>query len=203
MTAQADWSRTFTSTGGLRVEPFVNLRVDGYSLSDVPTGTGTAVASKSVSRALGVVGADISYPVYRRWHDATVILEPLVQVAVSPKARQVGIGTDPTTGKPIYLDEDSVAFEFDETTLFRANKFPGYDLYEDGVRLNVAGRGSILWDDGRRASLLVGRSFRDSPNNVFSPGSGLTQRASDWIVAGDVQPWKGPRRSRTPTLAAT
>nr|MEA2799849.1 LPS-assembly protein [Phenylobacterium sp.] len=193
VTTQVDWNRTFTSSGGLRVEPFVNLRLDGYNLSDLPTGTGTttAVTSTSLGRGLGVVGANISYPVYRRWHEATVVLEPLVQLAASPKARQIVIGTDPTTGKPIYFDEDSIAFEFDETTLFRADKFPGYDLYEDGVRLNVAGRASVLWDDGRRASLLVGRSFRDSPNNVFSPGSGLTTRASDWIIAGDAQPWKG------------
>ena len=190
VTAGADWQRTFTSEAGLRVVPFVNLRVDGYSLSDVLTGVGASTRSESVTRALGVAGADISYPVYRRWRDATVILEPLVQVAASPKADQVVIGKD-TTGKPIYLDEDSIAFEFDETTLFRADKFPGYDLYEDGVRLNVAGRGSILWDDGRRASLLIGRSFRDKPNTVFSPGSGLAGRSSDWIIAGDAQPWQG------------
>jgi LPS-assembly protein len=141
------------------------------------------------ARAVGVAGADISYPLYRRWRDATVILEPLVQVAVSPKAQQVVVGHD-ATGKPIFLDEDSVAFEFDETTLFQADKFPGYDLYEDGARLNVAGRASVLWDDGRRASLLIGRSFRDRPNNVFAPGSGLTGRSSDWIVAADAQPWQ-------------
>jgi LPS-assembly protein len=101
----------------------------------------------------------------------------------------VVIGHDPT-GKPIYLDEDSIAFEFDETTLFQANKFPGYDLYEDGARLNLGGRGSVLWDDGRRASLLVGRSFRARPNTVFAQGSGLNDRASDWIIAGDAQPWR-------------
>jgi LPS-assembly protein len=33
--------------------------------------------------------------------------------------------------------------------------------------------------------------FRDSANTVFSPGSGLAQRGSDWIIAGDAQPWKG------------
>ena len=193
VTAEADWQRTFTSTAGLRVVPFVNLRVDGYSLSDLPTGTGTGNTSSSSfqSRALAVAGADVSYPVYRRWRDATVVLEPLLQLAASPKADQIVVSHDPTTGKPVYLDEDSIAFEFDETTLFRADKFPGYDLYEDGVRLNAGGRASVLWDDGRRASLLVGRSFRDSPNTVFSAGSGLTTRASDWILAGDIQPWKG------------
>ncbi len=193
-----DWRRIFTSDAGLRVEPFVNLRLDGYHVGDVVNGlTATSLpatittTTQNQARAVGVVGADISYPLYRRWGDATVVLEPLVQVAASPRAQQVVLGHDPATGKPIYFNEDSIAFEFDETTLFQANKFPGYDLYEDGLRVNVAGRGSILWDDGRRASLLIGRSFRDRANTVFAPGSGLNQRASDWIVAGDAQPWKG------------
>jgi len=185
-----DWRRIFTADAGLRVEPFVNLRLDGYTVSDILTGVGNNTRTENEARAVGVAGADISYPLYRRWRDATVVLEPLAQIALSPKVRQVTIGHD-ATGKPIFLDEDSIAFEFDETTLFQANKFPGYDLYEDGLRLNVAGRASILWDDGRRASLLVGRSFRDKPNNVFAPGSGLTGRSSDWIVAGDAQPIQG------------
>ncbi|MFI4949403.1 MAG: LPS-assembly protein LptD [Caulobacterales bacterium] len=190
VTGEADWNRSFISASGFRFDPFVNLRVDGYRLSDVPTGVGTQVKSESESRVLAVAGADLSYPLYRRWHDATVILEPLLQVAASPKADQIVIGHD-SAGKPIFLDEDSVAFEFDETTLFRADKFPGYDLYEDGVRFNVAGRASVLWDDGRRASLLIGRSYRDTPNPVFSPRSGLAGRESDWIVAADAQPWTG------------
>jgi LPS-assembly protein len=192
-----DWRRIYTSDAGLRVEPFVNMRLDGYHISDIVPGlTATSTPATIVTttqnqaRAVGVVGADISYPLYRRWGDATVVLEPLAQIAVSPKAQQVVIGHD-ATGKPIYFDEDSIAFEFDETTLFQANKFPGYDLYEDGTRLNVGGRTSILWDDGRRASLLIGRSFRASPNTVFAAGSGLNKQASDWIVAGDAQPWKG------------
>jgi LPS-assembly protein len=201
ISAGVDWRRIFTSEGGLRVEPFINARLDAYDIRDILTGasalpTATAATpitttSMNQARAVGVVGADISYPLYRRWGDATVTLEPLAQIAISPKAQQVVIGHDPTTGKPVYLDEDSVAFEFDETTLFQADKFPGYDLYEDGTRLNLGGRASILWDDGRRASLLVGRSFRASPNTVFPQGSGLNNEASDWIVAADAQPFKG------------
>ena len=196
VTAQADWRRSFISTSGLRVDPFINVRVDGYSLSDVLTGTGATpgtatTASKSVSRALAVAGADISYPMFRRWRDATVVVEPLVQVAVSPDAKQIVVSHDPITKAPVYLNEDSVSFEFDETNLFRADKFPGYDLYEDGARINVAGRASILWDDGRRGSLLVGRSFRDQANDVFAIRSGLRTKSSDWIVAADAQPITG------------
>ncbi|HZZ31378.1 MAG TPA: LPS assembly protein LptD [Phenylobacterium sp.] len=185
-----DWRRIFTSDGGLRVEPFVQMRLDGYDVRNVLTVGGNNTTNLTEARAVGVVGADISYPVYRRWNDATITLEPLAQIDISPHVDQVTIGHT-STGQPVYLDEDSVAFEFDETTLFQADKFPGYDLYEDGIRLNVGGRASILWDDGRRASLLIGRTFRDGSNNVFSPGSGLTTSASDWVVAGDTQPMQG------------
>src|SRR5256885_9121010 len=49
---------------------------------------------------------------------------------------------------------------FPYTTLFRS-----YDLYEEGARLNVAGRASVLWDDGRRASLLLGRRLARRPSS--------------------------------------
>jgi LPS-assembly protein len=190
LTTQADWRRSFILPIGLRVDPFVQVRADGYSLGDVPTGVGLAVTSSTVGRALATAGADISYPLFRRWGDSTVVLEPLLQLVASPNARQIVIGHDTTTGQPIFLDEDSASFEFDESNLFAANKFPGYDLYEDGVRMNVGGRASILWDDNRRAVLLFGRSFRTRPSTVFLPGSGLQNSSSDWIVAGEAQPFK-------------
>jgi len=190
-TGELDWRRTFTSTGGLRFEPFVNLRADAYRLDDILTGVGSATRSDSMTRALATGGVDISYPFFKRTSDSTIVLEPVVQFAASPDAKQVVIGRNATTGDKIYLNEDSVAFEFDETTLFRPNKFPGYDLYEDGVRMNVAGRASVLWDDGRRANFLLGRSFRADENDVFSARSGLRSKASDWIVATDAQPMRG------------
>ncbi|HEX5378925.1 MAG TPA: LPS-assembly protein LptD [Phenylobacterium sp.] len=187
VTGEADWRATFTSTAGVRLSPFLNARLDGYSLADL---NGVSGSSKSVSRGMAAAGADISWPFVRKFKDSIVVLEPVAQLVLSPKVRQVRVGVS-AAGAPIYLNEDSVAFEFDETNLFRPNKFPGYDLYEDGVRANVGGRASVLWDDGRRASLLIGRSFRDTDNGVFSTTSGLAQKSSDWIVAGDAQPMPG------------
>jgi LPS-assembly protein len=187
VTAQANWRRTFIWPVGVRVDPFVQVRADGYSLGDVPTGVGLQVTSSAVGRGLATAGADISYPFYRRWRDATVVLEPLVQLAVSPNARQIVVGRD-ANGQPVYLDEDSASFELDETNLFEANKFPGYDLYQDGARMSVGGRGTILWDDGRRANLLIGRMYQTKPNPAFVPGSGVRGRASDWVVATEAQP---------------
>ncbi|WP_049758192.1 LPS-assembly protein LptD [Phenylobacterium zucineum] len=191
LTGEVDWRRTFTSAAGVRLSPFVNLRADAYRIQDILTGVGSATRKDELGRGLATVGLDLTYPFFKRSGDATIVVEPVVQLAASPDAKQVVIGEDPVTGEPIYLNEDSVAFEFDETTLFRPNKFPGYDLYEDGVRLNVAGRASVLWDDGRRANLLVGRAFRTEENRVFSERSGLRSESSDWIVAADAQPVRG------------
>jgi len=191
VTGELDWRRAFTSPGGLRFEPFVMARADAYRVQDILTGVGSSTRKDNMGRALATAGVDITYPFFKRAKDATIVLEPVVQVAASPNAKQVVIGTDPTTGDPIYLNEDSVAFEFDETTLFRPNKFPGYDLYEDGVRLNVAGRASVMWDDGRRANFILGRSFRTEENAVFTDRSGLRTKASDWIVAASAQPIRG------------
>lgn len=191
VTGEADWQRTLFTSFGLRLDPYLQVRADGYSLGDLPralvNGVPTQFVSSTVGRALGTAGVDITYPLYRRWRDTTVILEPVVNVAVSPHARQVVVGHD-SQGQPIYLDEDSGSFELDESNIFQANKFPGYDLYEDGTRVSVGARGEILWDDGRRANVLIGRMFQADTNPIFTPGSGVRGKASDWIVYADAQP---------------
>lgn len=189
-TGELDWRATYTSAGGLRVSPYAQARIDAYSVDDNIAGIASGSTSDSMARAVGVVGADVSYPFFRRFKDFTAVIEPLVQVALSPDVRQVELGRD-ANGDPIYLNEDSIAFEFDDTNLFRANKFPGYDLYEDGIRANVGGRASILWDDGRRASLLIGRSLRTETNDIFTEQSGLRSKASDWVVAVNAEPLRG------------
>ncbi|MDP3491370.1 MAG: LPS assembly protein LptD [Phenylobacterium sp.] len=185
--AQADWRRSFTTPAGLRLEPFANIRADAYSLSDVPL---DGYGGRTETRLQGTVGADLSWPFYRRFNDKTAILEPLVQLIASPRPNQIQTGLN-AAGEPVYLDEDSLAFEFDETNLLMADRFPGFDLMEGGLRANVAARGSILWDDGRRATLLVGRSFRNEEEVAFPERTGLRDTASDWIVAAQAQPIRG------------
>jgi LPS-assembly protein len=190
ITGEVDWRRAFITNAGLRVEPFVTARADAYRIQDILTGVGSATRKDSMTRALATAGVDINYPFFKRFSTGTIIVEPVVQIAASPDAKQVVVARN-ADGTPVYLNEDSVAFEFDESTLFRVNKFPGYDLYEDGMRVNVAGRATVQWDDGRRANLLIGRSFRSERNLVFSDRSGLRTKASDWVLAANAQPIRG------------
>ncbi|MFM1960912.1 MAG: hypothetical protein RL588_2429, partial [Pseudomonadota bacterium] len=186
-TFEADWRRTSTTTGGLRVALFGHLRGDGYSLNDLD---GVAGRSATQGRALASAGADVSLPLVRRFDKALVVVEPTAQLVASAGAALIRVGRD-ASGAPIYLNEDSATVVFDETSLFRLNRFPGYDLTEDGLRMSLAGRASVLWDDGRRANLVVGRSFRSSDSDVFSTTSGLSRKASDWIVAAEAEPLQG------------
>lgn len=187
VTFEGDWRRTSTSLAGLRIATFGNLRMDGYSLDDVDPQIGQG---RLQGRALASLGADVSLPLGQRIGSALVVLEPTAQVLASAGAALIRVGRTPT-GAPIYLNEDSATAVFDETSLFRLNRFPGYDLVEDGLRLSLAGRASVLWDDGRRASFVLGRSFRSNDSEVFSTTSGLATKASDWIISAEATPISG------------
>jgi LPS-assembly protein len=178
LTIQGDWRRSFTLANGLRIEPFGQLRADAYDLTDLPAGTtGTHTPVRSIATA----GVDISYPLIRHSGSVTTIIEPIVQVAISPNTKLY----------PQIPNEDSVAFDFDQTNLFSPNKFPGYDLYEGGQRINTGIQTTVDWGDGRTLRTLVGRSFRQDDDPVFPARTSLDQKASDWIASVDVTPIRG------------
>ena len=182
-----NWNTTFTSDFGLRVAPFVQARSDFFAISD---GERVLVATSGVETALGpakaqssegyeTLGANVSYPLFRPLGEkGSIILEPLAQVIISPDVKP----------NPNIPNEDSTAFEFDESNLFAINKFSGYDLYEGGQRMNLAGRATVDLGDSRTGTFLLGRSFRDHASTLFTPNSGLTSAASDWVAFAQVKP---------------
>ncbi len=178
--ADVSWRRDFTFTTGLRASPFLQGRTDAYALSDL--GSAAAKDKMNVVRGQGVAGVDLSLPLIKALNRGQVILEPLAQVAISPQSDPIQIGRNPD-GTPAYFNEDSLAFEFDETNLMRANKFPGFDLYEGGQRLNTGLRATVRYDNGFNGTVLVGRSFRREQDDVFTLRTGLRPKASDWVIA--------------------
>jgi LPS-assembly protein len=188
ISGQAEWRRTLISTAGLRWEPFIDVRADFYSVDDLPPMMG--LDEGAISRGRATAGLDVTYPLYRSvGPGADLFLEPMAQVSISNRP-----DLDPRI--PI---EDSQTLELDQSSLFRIDRFPGYDLYEGGLRLTLGARASMLWDRGRRASLFIGRSYRadeepafltpipDSPTALYDP-SGLASQSSDWVVQGSFSP---------------
>lgn len=188
VTGQIDWRRTLISRAGVRYEPFLDARLDAYSVSDLPPMLGQD--SDTLTRGRITAGLNVSYPLIRRLGATSdLILEPLAQLSVSNHA-----DLDPRI--PI---EDAQTIELDEASLFRVDRFPGYDFYEGGVRLTAGARATLRWDVGRSASLFVGRSMRgneedafrtpvpDNPARLYDP-TGLAAQTSDWVVQGSFSP---------------
>ncbi|KAK0341964.1 hypothetical protein LTR94_024226, partial [Friedmanniomyces endolithicus] len=189
VTGQAEWRRVYILPQGVRIEPFLDGRVDVYSVADLPPAIGVE-GSETLSRTRASAGVDISYPLIKRTQRADIILEPVAQLSVSSTSAL----------DPRIPNEDAQVIELDESSLFRMDRFSGYDLMEDGARLTAGGRATIRWSEGRSASLFVGRSYRadgedafrttipDAVNGALYDPTGLAASASDWVVQGSFSP---------------
>lgn len=177
-TGQGEWRQINSFSNGLRAEPFITARADYYNISDQSL---TETKAQSISRTMGTVGLDVSYPLIRKAGASTIILEPMAQLALSPDAQS----------DSRIPNEDSISFEFDEANLFEANRYPGFDLYDGGQRLNVGLRSTVDWGRGRNARLLVGRSFRTKIDPVVPARTGLKGTSSDWITSVSIAPVVG------------
>ncbi|RZJ98211.1 MAG: LPS-assembly protein LptD [Brevundimonas sp.] len=188
VSGQAEWRRTLISPIGVRWEPFVDVRADVYSVSDLPPMLG--VEGDTITRSRATAGVDVSWPLIRRiGAGADLIVEPMAQLSMS---------TDPDLDARI-PNEDSATLELDESSLFRTDRFPGSDLLEGGLRFTTGARATLRWGDSRQASLFVGRSFRDTeqtgflipvpgaPGQLYDP-TGLAADTSDWVVQGSFSP---------------
>lgn len=208
-TLQADWRRTITTRAGLRVEPFLVARGDVYNFKDLPVAGPFAntTEDETVTRGFATAGVEISYPLIRRGERSSIIIEPIAQLAISPEYDSPLPVQNAVSG--VRYNEDSTVTAFDETNLFRTNRAPGFDIYEGGARLSVGVRATADWGDGRRARLLIGRTFRDEEQRQFLvakrdpltgqaeivggqpvlvDASGLASKNSDWVIAADVTP---------------
>ena len=197
LSTEGDWRTDITLDNGMRFSPFLQARGDLYSIdpytvqSTVPGQSGALADSANytslsparsfIPRGTGTIGMDASWPFFRPLGSGSVIFEPLIELAASPKAHL----------NPNIPNEDAASFEFDESTLFTINRLPGYDLYEGGARADVGARTTFDFGGGRSASVLLGRVYRTEPNLVFTATSGLQASDSDWVSAITITPLPG------------
>lgn len=176
-TGEVNWLRTFILGNGARLDPFLDLREDVYDVDDRSLDDGYKAYARTVSN----LGLNFSWPFIRKSDGTTVVLEPLAQLLLAPKA----------DNNPNIPNEDSQVFNLDETNLFSINRFAGYDLVDGGDRLNVGGRATIDWGDGENAQVMIGKVFRAQRTNIYPVNTGLNGTSSDWVIAGNTTPLAG------------
>ncbi len=104
------------------------------------------------------------------------IVEPIVQVIAAPQS-----GNSLRDNIP---NEDSLNYEFTDSTLFELNRFGGYDRFDGGVRANLGLRAEWNLSGGQKLEGLVGASWQEhidrnlypqfQPWNGFEPNSHLS-----------------------------
>lgn len=181
----AKWEKRLQTQNGQVIDFFTTLRGDVYRASQLailPAAPATPAIPKRYydddiqTRAIGYAGAKWSYPFINHGKTSQQILEPVVQVTFSPKAK-----TDPR-----FPNEDSFSLDFDSSNLFEESRFSGYDLYESGTRVDYGLKYARQNNDGQYATIFLGQSYRQSynrrENTTLNTGSGLEDKQSDYVL---------------------
>ncbi|MGA1341782.1 MAG: LPS-assembly protein LptD [Hyphomonas sp.] len=170
ISAGAEWRDFNLLPGGLTFEPFAELRGDYYALDEDVSG------KSQVARGLGSAGARLAYPMIRTGRTVDIMLEPAVMAAWG-----VSGANDPAI--PV---EDSQLFEFDESSLYDANGFGNYDLYEGDGKLTAGLTARALWKNGTELSTTIGRRWRSRTDPAFDVASNLDGKSSDWVASASL-----------------
>jgi LPS-assembly protein len=164
-----EWALERIAGPGIVVNPFAMAREDVYRVTDFGT-----PGTRTFGRAVGIVGIEARYPFMRAGRNLSLIIEPIVSAASSAGKNDSRIP-----------NEDSQAFELDDSNLFRPNVTPNYDLWETGQRLSVGMRATAITDLGR-ASAMFGRRWKSNDDAVFKPSTNLESKTSDYVGSADI-----------------
>lgn len=167
LSLSASWRRDAIFGPGLVASPFVQARGDVFGVET------SASNYETFTRGLGMAGTEISWPFMRPGERFDVVVEPVVMAAYATKDAE----------DPRIVNEDSLAFELDDSNLFRPNAAPNYDLWEPGGRVSVGVRATARARTGESASLIFGRRWREEPAAGFTQRNNLAGENSDWVAA--------------------
>lgn len=183
-TIEAEWKRSYVTTGGLVLTPILHAQGNAQWL-DLETETlysesnAQLTEDSSSFRGMVTAGMEARWPILFSSTSSTHVLEPIAQVFVRPDERNPGS----------LPNEDAQSFVFDTTTLFQRDKFSGYDRMEGGSRANLGIRYSGSFDNGWGLNAAFGQSYHlgglnsfDQPDMVNAGrSSGLETDRSDYV----------------------
>jgi len=188
-TAEAQWRRQFTDPIGQVWTPFASLRTDVATASiDNQVGVSNYIETgqTNVVRVMPTVGVEYRYPFIGVQSWGTQTIEPIAQVIIRPN--------EPDIGR--LPNEDAQSLVFDDSNLFKVDKFSGYDRVEGGGRSNVGIQYTAQFNRGGYFNALFGQSYQLFGTNSFATGdatntginSGLDTTRSDYVARLQFQP---------------
>lgn len=169
LTADAEWRRNWVFGPGLRADWTMGFSADRFEIEDDATYPG------SIDRTTPRAALTLRYPMTRSTEaGVTHFLEPLVQ-----------LGWSDVSGASAPIDESRFV-EFDQGNLLSLSRFPSADTREDGTRAAVGVNWARYASSGWQANATLGQVFRGLSDPNFSVTSGLSGKASDILLAGQI-----------------
>jgi LPS-assembly protein len=191
LSAETTWRSQYIDPLGQVITPFASLRADVAAVSvqdQIGVSNYLKPGDSDVSRLMPTVGVEYRYPFISIEPWGTQTVQPIGQLIVRPS--ETNIGKVP--------NEDSQSLVFDDTNLFKVDKFAGWDRTEGGGRANAGLQYTAQFNRGGYVDALFGQSYQLFGTNSFSVGdatntglgSGLDKPASDYVARLSYQPNK-------------
>jgi LPS-assembly protein len=177
------WTRPYVAPAGDIYRFGASLQSDVYWVDGVdpdsdqqdPTGdTFSGVEGRLFPQAF----LEWRYPFVRHGETLDQVVEPIASVVVGPN-----------NGNPDRIpNEDSLDIEFDDTSLFRPNRFTGRDRVDTGQRINYGLQWSGYGRGDGYAEVFLGQSYQLDDSTEFPKGSGLEDNLSDIVGRLEASP---------------
>ena len=106
------------------------------------------------------------------------LIEPVAKLVIAPN------GGNPD-GIP---NEDSILFDFDETSLFKSNRLVGLDRVEGGKHFSYGTNIGVMGLGGGHATAFIGQSIQFTERGKALAGTGIENTFSDYVIRVEVAP---------------
>ena len=182
------WTLPYTSSFGDIYRLTLEVPMAVHTVHDVdpdsddrdPSGN---TFSGTVFEAVPKASFTWSYPFIKPSPTFTQVLEPVFQVVGAPDSGN--------TGK--IPNEDSRAFELDDTNVLLADRFPGINRMDTGSRVTYGTQWSAYLPNDRYINTFIGQSFQLShdDNDEFRTGTGIEDDLTDAVGRLQFRPADG------------
>ncbi|MRX51064.1 LPS assembly protein LptD [Paracoccus sp. S-4012] len=174
LSAWGGWQRSAVLPGGVLGRIDTRLDADLWRVEDDST------IRAEASRVVPTVAVELRWPLLRAGAGAVDVLEPVAQIAWSPRRDEDDEGIP---------NEDSRSAELDEGNLYALDRLPGRDRRETGLRAALGLTWTRTLADGTAFGAMAGRVWRDEDDPDLA-GTPFEGRRSDWLLAAN---WQHPQ----------
>jgi len=155
------WKTTIIDSYGQMFTPFASVRADAADMN-IANQPGVAnfinTGQSDIGRVMPVAGLEYRYPLINVQSWGTQTIEPIGQLILRPNETFVGS----------FPNEDAQSLIYDDSNLFKVNKFSGWDRVEGGGRVNAGIQYTAQFNRGGNVNFLFGQSYQIYGLNSFA-----------------------------------